>query len=179
MPGLKGAFKADQASLSSLKRLSAQVLSFEGTALRNADVVLQQSEKVDRTGVPAINRWLLAGKKSLAGDVGVAQLDVAVKTLTNEYAKISASATAAGQGGSLKDREESPSLLNDAATPEQVKRVIEIMKKDMQNRRIAMEEEQANIQKKMKIGATPEISTDTGFDAEKEKRYQEWKAKQK
>jgi hypothetical protein len=110
-----------------------KIMPFIQTADKNFDLVLDQSQKTDRTGVPVVNRWLLAGKKSLAGDPQVASFDLAVRTAINEYAKVTTTVTG---GGITSDtaRKEIEQLLNTAHTPDQVKAVVGLARQEMTNR---------------------------------------------
>ncbi len=173
--------KTDTQALGQLSKQKNLILAFEKNAVRNADIVLEQSAKVDRTGSPAINRWLQAGRKNIAGDAEVAKLDAAMKTFANEYARITTSVTG---GGVTSDtaRKEIDSLLNSAMNPEQVKGVVDLMKREMENRRIGYEQQEKDL--KRSIGGGGKASTEPAgaggpySDAEKEKRYQAWKARQ-
>lgn len=139
-------FKAGQSALSQLQRSEAMVGAFEKNFNMNADLALQISGQVGRTGVPVLNRWLLAGKKSIAGDPDVANFDVAMKSVVNEYTKIisgSMGNTVMAEG-EIKKVE---NLLNSAQTPEQVKSVIAFMKKETGNRMKGFEEKRKEIMK--------------------------------
>src|SRR5205085_1463961 len=92
--------------------------AFERNATRNADIALANSAKVDRTGVPVVNRWLLAGMKEIAGDKDVATFHQANETFINEYAKImSGSMGNTAVTDSL--RKEARDMLSTAQTPAQ------------------------------------------------------------
>lgn len=145
-------YKANSQALGKLEGQKALILTFEKTAYKNAQLALDTSEKVDRTGSPAINRWLLAGKRSLAGDPAVAKFDLAVRTFINEYARVTNSATG---GGVTSDaaRKEIESALNSAQTKEQVKAVIEQAKQEMENRRVAYEEQEKSLRSSLGQGA--------------------------
>lgn len=128
---------AYKASAGELKKLQAQrgvVMAFADTADKNLDLVSSLSDKVSRTGIPVLNKWLNSGKRSVAGDPELSQFDAALRTAVNEYAKVTSSASG---GGVTSDsaRKEVDALLNAAQTPEQVKSVIGTLKKEMGNRR--------------------------------------------
>lgn len=152
--------KTQLSALGQLRAQKAKILTFEGTAIKNADIALQESEKVDRTGSPALNRWINAGKVKIAGDVGVARLNNAMMTLANEYAKVMSSATGAGVTSDTA-RKEAQEMINSAQTPEQVRGVIDLMKKEMANRRKSYDEEEQVMLDSMKSGKKEEKS-DTG-----------------
>ncbi len=109
------------------------MLAFAKTADLNLDIALDLSGKVGRTGVPVINRWLLAGKKSIAGDPEVAAFHAATQVAINEFAKVTSSATG---GGVTSDqaRKEIEDVLNTAYNPEQFKAVVKTLRLDMNNR---------------------------------------------
>lgn len=133
--------KANGMALGQLAKQKNLILSFENTAFRNAQLVLDKSEKVDRVGSPVIDRWIQAGKVNIAGDTAVAELNLAVRTLVNEYAKITSSATG---GGVTSDtaRKEIDTLLRSAQTKEQVRSVVSLMKQEMENRRLGYEDQE-------------------------------------
>ena len=109
------------------------MLAFAQTADKNLDIALELSQKADRTGVPVLNRWLLAGKKQIAGDPDVSAFHAATQVAVNEFAKVTSSATG---GGVTSDtaRKEIESVLNEAQTPQQFQAVVETLRRDMGNR---------------------------------------------
>lgn len=137
--------RAGSIALGQLVKQKNLILAFENTASRNADIALQQSEITDRpTEKPAIDRWLQAGKKQLAGDVQVAKLDLAVKSFANEYARVVTTVTG---GGITSDtaRREIDSMINSAQTKEQLRAVIAIAKQEMHNRKLGYEAQEKEI----------------------------------
>ncbi len=144
----KAGFKADSNALSALSRLESQVLSFEGTALKNLDVAMGEARKYARTGVPIVDAAGNVIRRAL-GDRDIPALQTALTTVRNEYAKVSASATAAGQVGTRADREEIDKLLSSNLNLQQLERVADIMKRDMENRRTAMSDERNIIKKRI------------------------------
>ena len=148
---------AGRASTQALGQLVKQknlILAFEKNALLNADLVLDRSEKVDRMGSPAIDRWIMSGKKNIVGDSSVAELDAAMRTFVNEYARITTSVTG---GGVTSDtaRREIDELLKSAHTKEQVRNVVKLMKQEMENRRIGYEQQEESLKKSFAKPAAP------------------------
>jgi len=137
--------RATSVALSQISRQAAQVGAFERTLQKNADLALQLSDKVDRTGSPIMNKWILAGKKTIAGDPDVAALDLAMKTVVNEYAKILSSATAGGTQTAEGEIKKVEALLSSAQTKEQVKRVIEIVRMETANRMKSFDDEKKSL----------------------------------
>lgn len=167
--------RANAQALGQLVKQKNLILAFENTALKNADLVLRESEKVDRLGSPAIDRWIQAGQKSIAGDVPVARLDTAVRTFVNEYARVTTSVTG---GGITSDtaRREIETLLKGSHTKEQVRGVVDLMKEELNNRKLGYEDQEKAL--KASIVAPLARPAEETWDADKERRYQEWKAKQ-
>ena len=140
--------KANTAALSKLQQSQTMVGAFEKNFTRNADIALEESKKVDGTGVPLVNKWLNAGKRSIAGDAQLAAYDAVIKSTSNEYAKIisgSMGNTAIAEG-EIKKIE---GLLNSAQTPKQVEAVINMMKRETQNRMKGFDEEKESLRASM------------------------------
>jgi hypothetical protein len=150
--------KASSTALAQLSKQEAMVGAFEKNFNKNADLAVAQSDKVDRTGVPALNRWILAGKKNIGGDPDVAVLDVAMKAVINEYTKIISGSmgNAAMAEGEIKKVTD---LLNSAHTPEQVRGVIAFMKKETGNRMTSFADQKAELTKGMRSAAPAPAAT--------------------
>jgi hypothetical protein len=144
----RAAFKSAQVGLTALTKQRTLVGAFERTALKNLEIAVAESEKVDRTGSPAINRWLLSGKKNLTGDVEVGRFNAALTSALNEYAKVLSGATGAA-GISDAARKEAEDLLSTANTPEQVRGIMDIMKREMANREAGFAEQEAQLKETM------------------------------
>jgi hypothetical protein len=152
-PGLTesaAGYKAGTATLTSLQKMRGNIGAFEQTAQKNLEIVQEQSKKVDKAGVPIIDKWLLAGKRSVAGDPEVSKLDTAIRVASNEVARVVNSANGSGV---LSDtaRKEIEAILNPAMTPEQIEGVIGIMKRDMGNRMKSLDEEIERTRKAMDL----------------------------
>lgn len=128
-------YKADRGALATLSRTASQVLSYENTARANGQQVLQLVGKGGaNSGVPVINRWIQAGRNQGAGDGDVAAFNLAIQTFATEYAKV-VSGASGGAVTSDSARHEIMGLINNAQTPEQIKRVIAQANIEMENRR--------------------------------------------
>jgi len=142
--------KANTAALSKIQQQQTMVGAFEKNFNKNADITLELSQKVDRTGVPILNKWINAGKRSIGGDPDLAAFDQAIKSASNEYAKIisgSMGNTAVAEG-EIRSME---SKLNAAQTPEQVSAVIALMQRETKNRMTAFDDEKAQLRGTMGI----------------------------
>jgi hypothetical protein len=124
-----------QQALTILERSHANVANFEGTALKEADLTLQKAERGAAVGgVPMANRWIQAGRTSIAGDPDVAAFNAAMVSFKNEYARIMSSPTATGGQTSDAARAEADTLINGAMTKGALVSVIDTMKQGMRNR---------------------------------------------
>jgi len=126
------AFKGGGQAITALVKREAQVGANVKNFDFNAGQVLDLSQKVDRTGVPVVNAWINAGKRSVTGNPEISAFDVAVKTTVNEFAQIVSGTTAGATTEGEKQKAEK--LLSAAQTPEQIASVINQMKIESQNR---------------------------------------------
>lgn len=140
--------KASAQAMGQLEKQATMVGAFEKNFNKNADIALELSQKVDRTGVPILNKWINAGKRSIAGDPDISAFDASVKATVNEYAKIVSGSTgsAATAEGEIKKIE---GLLNAAQTPQQVASVLSLMKRETQNRMSGFEEQRQELRSSM------------------------------
>ena len=154
---------ANKSSLTQLSKSEAMIGAFEKNFVRNADLALKQSTVVDNTGIPIVNSWINAGKRSVTGDPKLSAYDAAIKATVNEYAKIisgSMGNTATALGEIKKVNE----LLASAQTPEQVNAVINMMKQETQNRMTGFKEQKAELTSGMrgkKNNANPSSPSNT------------------
>lgn len=125
--GLSGsAVAAQQASTRSLEmalnqtqKNGALVRVASGKAQKQIEIVRDLIDQVDNTGIPAFNRWLNAGRKSIAGDPTVAKFNQAIQTLQFEYGKVASGAVGIG-GVTVSSQEEVNDSINSSMSPEQL-----------------------------------------------------------
>lgn len=125
--------KASAQGLGQISRQEATLGAFEKNAVSNADLALQASEKVDRTGIPVFNRWLQAGRTAITGDEDARVFNAANSTFVSEYAKVMSGGTGAAattEGATHRAQD----LLNTADTKEAYRKVIGQLKLEMRNR---------------------------------------------
>lgn len=151
-------YKADSSSLTALEKQKTLAESFEKTALANLDLAIQESDKTPRGQSPIINRWILAGKRSIGGDPEVGRFNAALTSALNEYAKVLSGSTG---GSSVTDaaRREADQLLSTANTPEQVRQIVQIMRTEMQNRVKGFDDQEAQVNSS--LGGGPAAGGDT------------------
>jgi hypothetical protein len=145
--------KANAAALNKLQTQQTMVGAFEKNFTKNADMAEQLSGAVDRTGIPLVNKWVNAGKRAVTGDPDLSAFDASVKATVNEYAKIVSGATG-GAGAAQGEISKIEGLLNAAQTPDQVKAVLGLMRKETQNRMAAFDDEKAQLTSSMTMPKT-------------------------
>ena len=143
--------KANAASLANLQKQTTMINSYEYMANKNADIALEMSRNVDRTGVPVFNRWMLAGRNALAGDVDVSKFNTAINGLAGEYAKI-VSGSMGNTALSDAARHEAQKILNNAATQEQFEANVRLIQREMKNRTAGLEAQKQELLKSMNGG---------------------------
>jgi hypothetical protein len=133
--------KSGLAELAKIAQMKATVQTAENTASANASQVLTllgSAGSAGSTGSPIFNAWQQAGRRA-TGDAKVSAFDVAVKTLSTEYARVMS-----GSGSTqLSDaaRHEADALIHTSMTPDQFRATIKQMKIDMANRTKGIEQE--------------------------------------
>lgn len=90
---LRGAIKT---GLGQLEGQRGKVMAFANTFDRNVEVLEGLIDKPHRSGIPLYNAWVNAGRRAITGDPDISALDVAFKTVANEFAKLTTSATGGG-----------------------------------------------------------------------------------
>lgn len=126
-------FKANQAELTRIQTQRGPVLAFARTTERNLDIATDLSNRVDRTQIPVVNRWLVSGQQQWLGDPKTAAFAAATRTAINEYARVTTTTTG---GGVTSDqaRKEVEAMLSTAQTPEQFREVVNTLRLEMRNR---------------------------------------------
>lgn len=163
------AAKANAGALNELSKRESQVSAFERTFVKNTQLVESLSDKVDRTGVPILNKWINSGKRAVLGDPDLSSFDAAIKGAVNEYTKIVSGSmgNVAMAEGEIKKIED---LLSAAQTPEQVKAVLKTMRTETQNRMSGFAEQKAELMQNFKGAAGKRAADKPGavlrFDAQ-------------
>lgn len=103
----------------------------ESAALSQADIVSSVAAKVDRTGIPIFNKWIQAGRAA-TGDPSVTNLNNAVNTFAEEFAKVMTGQTSGAATDSA--RQLAHTYINSAMSPDQLAGAINLMKMEMQKR---------------------------------------------
>lgn len=121
--GMTAAFK-NQEMMYQANKISYDALDKQLGLIKNL------SAKVDRTGIPAWNRYLLFLKKDYAGDADTAALDNAITTGTYEFSKILGNSAASIQGVTIRTAEDAMKYLQSSMTPEMINKNADLMMKE-------------------------------------------------
>jgi hypothetical protein len=117
--------KADEASLKNQQKIYDSALSYERTALANAQVALEHApEAIATDWGPVFNRFIEEGEKML-GDPAVPKYQAAILTFANEYAKIMNGSTGS-QGSTVDSRREAAEIFSPYLATGQIQGVIDI-----------------------------------------------------
>lgn len=104
--------KSESQALTNIARLNSNVGNFEGTALRNANLVEQLGPKGSAGGDLLWNRFRNASRREIGIDPDLSKLDLAVTDLKNEYVRIMSTAAGTGSMTSDQARSEGDRLFN-------------------------------------------------------------------
>ena len=139
-PGAQADFHALSGQINALRRTQGNVQQYEGTAQKEADLVLSLLPTGGGSPSPVLNKWYQGGRAAM-GDPNVTRFDGALTSFKSEYARIMASG-GTGTGGLTTDaaNREAERLLNRNQSPAQIRANLATMKKSMDNRRAAIDD---------------------------------------
>jgi hypothetical protein len=156
----KAAFAADNASLRKLVPSYDAVKAFEENTAQQGQVLKTLAKKVDKTGVPVVERWIRAGRRQVEGDEDVSEFNAQLQLYASEAAKILTNPNLSGQ---LSDtaRAEVKAFLPDSATSGQIDRVVDRLTNDFSLREKSLEDQIDKIKSRMsdrsKKASTPRV----------------------
>lgn len=148
----KADYKADSGSLAGLQKQRDAVGAFEQTASANLNLFLSAASKIPDSGVPWVNTPLRMLTSNVVGSENMAAVNAARQVANNEIAKVTSNPTLAG---TLSDsaRHEVEAYNPQNATFKQTLAVANILRQDMANRRVALDQGIAQI--KGRISGNP------------------------
>ena len=160
LPSQQAAFKANQASLTTLQKQRDAIGAFEETAKKNIDIFLNTASKVVDTGSPLLNAPVRMLSAKVLGSPNQAQYDAARQVALSEIAKITSNPNLSG---ALSDsaRHEVAAFNPDTATLKQTVAVMKLLKQDMDNRKGSLDDQLKDIRQRIAAppaGTTPNAS---------------------
>ena len=153
--GVAADFKANQASQIQMQKSYDAIVAFENTGMKNIDLMIQSAKKLTDTGSPLLNRPIRDLQSGLFGNENVNVAKAARTVANNEIAKIT---TNPNLTGVLTDEamKEVAKYNPDNATLGQTIAVANLLKRDMENRKISMEDQLKAIRGRISGGAPSE-----------------------
>ncbi len=135
----KANYKADAGSLATLQKQRDAVGAFEQTASKNLDLFVNAAGKIPDSGSPWVNAPLRMLDEKLVGSENMAAVNVARQVANNEIAKVTSNPSLAG---ALSDsaRHEVEAYNPQNATFKQTLAVAKILRQDMANRRLSLDQ---------------------------------------
>jgi hypothetical protein len=122
----------------------AAVEAFSRNAELNSAVLLQLAKKVDKTGVPAFERWVRWSKGQYKGDDDVTAFNAQVVTWRNEIAKIVTNPNLNGQL-TVHAMEESKAYAGSDWSANQIVKTVSLFKGDAERRKQSITEEKQKL----------------------------------
>lgn len=149
---------------------AAQIELASSEADKMIDIARERSKAFERTQFVPVNVAIKAYETN-TGEPEVKAFGAAVNSLVNVYAR----AISPSGVPTVSDKDHAREMLSTVDSPAQFQAVTDVMRQEMKAAREAPGEVRRATRAAV-TGATP--ATPSGFDADKEKRYQEWKARQ-
>lgn len=152
--------KAQVGAILQLGKARAQILQFERTAEANADLALEASRKVWRAGSPMANQPLNALRQHASGDPEFAKFNAANETFISEYAKVMSGgygAASTTEGAQARAHQ----LLNTAMNQPQYEAVVGQLRKEMTNRKNALDDQMEDEKLRLRGQKKPERPSDS------------------
>lgn len=146
----KAAFKSNQAALTDNRKRYSLTAVFERDADKRLGLVQELAHKADLSGVPALNRWIRAGRQAIAGDEDVNNLNSAMISAQAELAKVLSGALG-NAGVSDAARQEAAQIINSNMSPEQIDSLIPNIRKELKFKMDAFKEQEQEILNAMKL----------------------------
>jgi hypothetical protein len=150
----KASYGADKTSLTALQKQRDAVGAFENTASKNLDLFINSASKIVDSGSPILNLPLRMISDKLAGSANIAAVNAARQVANNEIAKVTTNPTLSG---TLSDsaRHEVEAYNPQTATFKQTLAVANILRADMTNRRVSLDNGIKEIKGRLGGGTTP------------------------
>ena len=146
--GARREFSADSKSLDKLIPMYDAVTSFENNTISQGKVLKSLAESIDSTGVPVVERWIRAGRKSITGDPAVSAFNAQLVAYGNEAAKILTNPNLTGVL-TVEAQREVRSFLPENANAEQIARVVDLLENDFATRKLSLEDQVNAIKNRM------------------------------
>jgi hypothetical protein len=162
----KIAAAGDRAEISQLQAQRGKILAYEVNGEQNAKQVFELSKQINVSRYPILNGLFLKGETKVAGSPIESNYLLALRTFTNEYARITTSVTG---GGVTSDqaRKEIEDVISKSYTPEQIQAAMRQSVLEMKHRRYGYDKQLSDAFKTAGIPKTEEPILPTAEDINK------------
>lgn len=147
-------YAADTKALTSLSNVYATAQTAMGAAENHGKQILELSKLANVGGIPAINRYWNVGRKQVAGDATVNNLDIAIHAYDREFARYLTSITSAGVLAQ-SEAKAMEGLISSAKTPEMLIGAVNTTQALMQGKRNSFNDQFNRIKTSLGGGVTP------------------------
>lgn len=130
-------YRANSNSLNKMVMQYDAITSFEKNALANGKVLVDLAEKVDATGMPVLERWIRAGKRSIQGDPEVSEFHTQMTLFRAEAARILTNPNLTGTL-TVHAQQEAETFINGNDSAEQISRVVGLLERDFKRREVTL-----------------------------------------
>jgi hypothetical protein len=156
MPGLdiasnKAGFTSDQGSLTAMQKIYDASTAFEGTALKNAQVLMDAMKRIPNTSSPLFNKPIRSISRAALGSVEMAAYDVARQTVIPEFTRVLSSPGMSGQFTEGEQKQVDKVISGDYSI-NQMQAVIATLAKDAHNRTSSYANQIDSIRTRIKTG---------------------------
>ena len=141
-------FKANQGALNAITKQYTAVKAYEQTGLNNLKMFTDLAAKIPDTGVPWLNTPVRYLSANMVGSANMAAVNAARQVALTEISKV---VNNPNLSGALSDsaRSEVLGLIPENATFGQIKRVADVLRRDMANRPAAMQKQISDLKYEM------------------------------
>lgn len=168
LTGARSSYAADSDALKQTTKALSAITAFEGTAKKNILVMQGLIGKITDTGFPILNAPIRSLEGKL-GDPNVAAFYASIKTVVPEIARIITQPNLTGQ---LTDsaREDIAGILSGEANVGQMMAVLDVLRKDMDNRTSELQKQKASLESQIKTRGTDHPGHETNANAKPVKK---------
>lgn len=152
--------KAGKLALNDITKREALIGTYEKDADKRLGLVLELAKKADQNQVPALNRWINAGRQNIQGDVDVTNFNSAMVSAQAELARILSGALT-NAATSDAARAEAANIINKNMNMEQLEALVPNIRRELKFKKDAFAEQRKEIELGMKTPNTQRKAADT------------------
>jgi hypothetical protein len=138
-------------ALGTMEKQKAAIDAFESKTKKDGQSLQQLADEVDRTGSPVLERWIRAGRKAITGDPDVSKFNAQLRLYATDVARVVANPSLTGV---LTDsaRGEIAEFLPQSITARQIRNLLPLFNRDMDNRSVAINAEINELRRRIAAG---------------------------